>query len=74
MLSFKMSKYIGSKTLMICFFQSLLHGGACPVSLEVLIPNKFWVSVPSVLAASRPGACGLVQIVGSLSLVGEIIA
>jgi hypothetical protein len=38
-LSFKTSKYMGSKTLMICFFQSLLHGGVCAVSLNVLLPN-----------------------------------
>jgi hypothetical protein len=39
MLSFKTSKQIGSKTLMICFFQRLLHGCVCAISLNVLLPD-----------------------------------
>jgi hypothetical protein len=35
MLSSKISKYIGSNTLI----QRLLHGGACPVSLNILLRN-----------------------------------
>jgi hypothetical protein len=38
MLSFNMSKYVGSNT-MIFLLQCLLHGGACPVSLNILLPN-----------------------------------
>jgi hypothetical protein len=39
MLKFRMSKYIGSNTMMICFFQCLLHGGICSVSLNILLSD-----------------------------------
>jgi hypothetical protein len=78
MFSFKTSKYMGSKTLMLYFFKAccteVYVRYVWTSSSQTWRAALLWAAVPSVLAGAHPGACGLIQSVGPESVVGEIIA
>jgi hypothetical protein len=77
MLSFRISRYMGSKTPMICFFKACwteVHAlYVCTSSSQRWRAALSWDAVPSVSAGAHPGACGVTQNVGDSAVGGAML-